>query len=219
MKRRMDDNFNQIILKEIKNPNPIFLDIGAGEAESINRFKNILPYSIIHSFEPIEERIQIIKSWLQTFPHNNNITLNHCAMGDKIEEKTFYVNGKTKASSFLKLNKTNKIDFLKKEIKINVNTIDNYVKQNNIKHIDYLKIDTQGYEEEVLKGSIETLKLGIVKYIEIELILSDYYEKTTNFYDMEKILLPLNYRIYHIQDIICKDGGQIEQIDVLYKLR
>ncbi len=30
MKRRMDDNFNQIILKEIKNPNPIFLDIGAG---------------------------------------------------------------------------------------------------------------------------------------------------------------------------------------------
>ena len=105
----MDDNFNQIILKEIKNPNPIFLDIGAGEAESINRFKNILPNCIMHSFEPIEERIQIIKSWLQTFTHNNNITLNHCAMGDKIEEKTFYVNGKTKASSFLKLNKKNNI--------------------------------------------------------------------------------------------------------------
>ena len=219
MKRKMEDNFNQIILKEIKNPNPIFLDIGAGEAESINRFKNILPNSIIHSFEPIEERIQIIKSWLQTFPHNNNITLNHCAMGDIIEEKSFYVNDKTKASSFLKLNQKNTVDRLKKQIKINVNTIDNYVKQNNIKHIDYLKIDTQGYEEEVLKGSIETLKLGIVKYIEIELILSDYYEKTTNFYDMEKILLPLNYRLYHIQDVISKDGGQVEQLDALYKLR
>jgi len=36
---------------------------------------------------------------------------------------------------------------------------------------------------------------------------------------MEKILLPLNYKLYHIQDIICKDGGQIEQIDALYKLR
>ena len=215
----MEDNFNQIILKEIKNPNPIFLDIGAGEAESINRFKNILPYSIIHSFEPIEERIQIIKSWLQTFPHNNNITLNHCAMGDKIEEKQFYVNGKTKNSSFLKLNQKNKIDFLKKEIKIDVNTVDNYVKQNNINHIDYLKIDTQGYEEEVLKGSIETLKSGIVKYIEVEIILSDYYEKTTNFYNMEKILLPLNYRLYNIQDIICKDSGKIEQLDALYKLR
>jgi uncharacterized beta-barrel protein YwiB (DUF1934 family) len=126
---------------------------------------------------------------------------------------------KQKHSSFLKLNKTNKIDFLKKEIKINVNTIDNYVKQNNIKHIDYLKIDTQGYEEEVLKGSIETLKSGIVKYIEVEIILSDYYEKTTNFYDMEKILLPLNYRLYHIQDVISKDGGQVEQLDALYKLR
>jgi uncharacterized beta-barrel protein YwiB (DUF1934 family) len=117
------------------------------------------------------------------------------------------------------LNETHKIDTLKKEIKINVNTVDNYVKQNNIKYIDYLKIDTQGYEEEVLKGSIETLKSGTVKYIEVEIILSDYYEKTTNFYDMEKILLPLNYRLYHIQDIICNDGGQIEQMDALYKLR
>jgi FkbM family methyltransferase len=219
MKRIMDKNFDNIILQEIKKTNTLFLDIGAGEAESINRFKKILPHSIIHSFEPVEERINIITNWLKTFPHNNNIILNHCAMGDKIEEKTFYVNGKTKNSSFLKLNEKNKQDHLKKEIKINVNTVDNYVKQNNIKYIDYLKIDTQGYEEEVLKGSIETLKLGIVKYIEVEIILSDYYEKTTNFYNMEKILLPLNYKLYHIQDIICKDGGQIEQIDALYKLK
>ena len=215
----MDKNFDNIILQEIKKTNPLFLDIGAGEAESINRFKKILPNSIIHSFEPIEERIQIIKSWLQTFPHNNNITLNHCAMGDIIEEKSFYVNDKTKASSFLKLNQKNTVDRLKKQIKINVNTVDNYVKQNNINHIDYLKIDTQGYEEQVLKGSIETLKSGKVNYIEVEIILSDYYEKTTNFYDMEKILLPLNYRLYHIQDVISKDGGQVEQLDALYKLR
>jgi FkbM family methyltransferase len=218
MKRIMDKNFDNIILKQIKTSNPLFLDIGAGQAESINRFKKILPNSIIHSFEPVEERIKIIKNWLQTFPYNNNITLNHCAMGDKIEEKTFYVNNKTKASSFLKLNKKNKEDRLKEKIKINVNTVDNYVKQNNINHIDYLKIDTQGYEEEVLKGSIETLKSGIVKFIEVEIILSNYYEKTTNFYDMEKILLPLNYRLYHIQDIICKDSGKIEQLDALYKL-
>jgi FkbM family methyltransferase len=219
MKRIMEKNFDNIILQEIKKTNPLFLDIGAGEAESINRFKKILPHSIIHSFEPIEERINIITNWLKTFPHNNNIILNHCAMGDIIEEKSFYVNDKTKASSFLKLNQKNTVDRLKKQIKINVNTVDNYVKQNNINHIDYLKIDTQGYEEQVLKGSIETLKSGKVNYIEVEIILSDYYEKTTNFYDMEKILLPLNYRLYHIQDVISKDGGQVEQLDALYKLR
>ena len=49
----MDKNFDNIILQEIKKTNPLFLDIGAGEAESINRFKKILPHSIIHSFEPI----------------------------------------------------------------------------------------------------------------------------------------------------------------------
>jgi hypothetical protein len=41
MKRIMDKNFDNIILKEIKTSNPLFLDIGAGQAESINRFKKI----------------------------------------------------------------------------------------------------------------------------------------------------------------------------------
>lgn len=215
----MDKNFDYIIQKEINKSNALFFDIGAGQAESINRFKRILPNCIIHSFEPVKARIKIIEDWLKAFPHNNNITLNHNAIGEKIEEKKFNVNAKTKASSFLKLNEKNTIDFLKEQVLVKVNTVDNYVKENNIKCIDYLKIDTQGFEEQVLKGSIETLKSGIVKFIEVEIILSDYYEKTTNFYDMEKILLPLNYRLYHLQDIICNDGGQIEQLDALYKLR
>lgn len=215
----MDKNFDYIIQKEINKPNALFFDIGAGQAESINRFKKILPNCIIHSFEPVKARIKIIEDWLKAFPHNNNITLNHNAIGEKIEEKIFNVNAKTKASSFLKLNEKNTKDFLKEQVLVKVNTVDNYVKENNIKCIDYLKIDTQGFEEQVLKGSIETLKSGIVKFIEVEIILSDYYEKTTNFYDMEKILLPLNYRLYHIQDIISNNGGQIEQLDALYKLR
>ena len=219
MKRPMDKNFDYIIQKEIKKPNALFFDIGAGQAESINRFKRILPNCTIHSFEPVKQRINIINEWLKTFPHNNNITLNHNAIGEKIEEKTFNVNAKTKASSFLKLNQKNVKDFIKEQVIVKVNTVDNYVKENNINYIDYLKIDTQGFEEEVLKGSIETLKSGKAKYIEVEIILSDYYEKTTNFYDMEKILLPFNYGLYHIQDIICKDGGQIEQLDALYKLK
>ena len=215
----MDKNFDYIIQKEINKPNALFFDIGAGQAESINRFKKILPNCIIHSFEPVKARIKIIEDWLKAFPHNNNITLNHNAIGEKIEEKIFNVNAKTKASSFLKLNEKNTKDFLKEQVLVKVNTVDNYVKENNIKCIDYLKIDTQGFEEQVLKGSIETLKSGIIKFIEVEIILSDYYEKTTNFYDMEKILLPLNYRLYHIQDIISNNGGQIEQLDALYKLR
>ena len=40
-----------------------------------------------------------------------------------------------KSSSFLKLNKNNKIDNIRQEIKVKVNTVDNYVKENNIKYI------------------------------------------------------------------------------------
>ena len=83
----MDKNFDYIIQKEINKPNALFFDIGAGQAESINRFKKILPNCIIHSFEPVKARIKIIEDWLKAFPHNNNITLNHNAIGEKIEGK------------------------------------------------------------------------------------------------------------------------------------
>ena len=87
--------------------------------------------------------------------------------------------------------------------------------------ISFKQFIEEGRVSEVIhtNPSIETLKSGIVKYIEVEIILSDYYEKITTFYDMEKILLPLNYKLYHIQDIISKDGGQIQQLDALYKLK
>jgi FkbM family methyltransferase len=103
MTRIMDKNFDNIILKEIKKSDALIFDIGAGQAESISRFKKLLPNSTIHSFEPVKKRIEIIEDFLKTFPHNNNITLNHCAMGDKLEEKIFNVNDKTKTSSFLKI--------------------------------------------------------------------------------------------------------------------
>ena len=56
------------------------------------------------------------------------------------------------------------------KIKTKVKTIDDYCKTNNIKKINYMKIDTQGFEDKVLMGAEEMLgeKIDI---IELELIL------------------------------------------------
>ena len=54
-----------------------------------------------------------------------------------------------------------------------------------IETIDILKIDTQGYEDKVLDGCIESIKQNKIKIIITEIIEYDY-SKYLNFLDMKK---------------------------------
>ena len=96
-------------------------------------------------------------------------------------------------------------------------TLDNYCLQNNIEKIDILKIDTQGYEDKVLQGSQEILKKEIVYSVESEIMLDDVYEKYFTFNDLEKFLVPNNYRLVGI-DITNNNlfSGIVFFADILY---
>ena len=86
----------------------------------------------------------------------------------------------------------NKSSFVKSEI-VNVVTIDNFWKKNNIKNIDLLKIDTEGHEAEVLEGANKMLQKKI-KYILIEFHFSKIY-KNYNISKIEQILKKNNFKI------------------------
>ncbi|MEM3504810.1 MAG: FkbM family methyltransferase [Archaeoglobaceae archaeon] len=42
--------------------------------------------------------------------------------------------------------------------KIKTTTIDKFVEENNIEKVDFIKIDTEGYEREIIKGAKETIR-------------------------------------------------------------
>ena len=75
-------------------------------------------------------------------------------------------------------------------------------KQKNFKKkekIDLLKIDTQGNELNVLKGSKKLLKN--IKFIRLELMFYDYYEKSYVFSDIELFLKKFNFKIFNILEV------------------
>jgi hypothetical protein len=76
--------------------------------------------------------------------------------------------------------------------------LDSYIQENNILSINLLKIDTQGHEDEVLKGAKKALEQGIINVIETELIIGNPYVKSLQIYDLEQILIPAGYQLYGI---------------------
>ena len=66
-------------------------------------------------------------------------------------------------------------------------------------NIDLLKIDTQGNELNILKGSKKLLKN--IKFIRLELMLYDYYENSYSISDIELFLKKFNFKIFNILEV------------------
>ena len=177
------------IYKKILNDNSIIIDVGANKGQSIERFLKF-QNPVIYSFEPSSESFKILKG---KFQNKNNCYLYNIALGAEKSESLFFEYNNDELNSFNMIN--NSDEKKKGEIKVSINTLDNFAEHNNLQGINLLKIDTQGYEENVLLGSTKLLKENKIDIIEVELILGNYYDKYTSFYNIEKILKNGSYRL------------------------
>ena len=150
------------------------------------------------------------------------------ALGNEVGIKKFNQIEGGGRSSFL----TSTVDNLSshEQIDVQVETVDSYVKKNNIKKINILKIDVQGFEGEVLRGAQEMLKANNIDIIELELIVGNMYDKTLSFGEIENIICPYGYKLFaltnhhsseqHSANIIIQPWLQFDVIytrDEIYK--
>jgi FkbM family methyltransferase len=209
-------SFDEIYKKYILT-NPVIIDIGANEGQSIKRFNLIFDNCIIHSFEPITKCFYRL---VKDFPDKKFIKNNY-ALSDKNTNKKFFINKNSYTSSFNRINKnyehTHEKDKIKNSIKVKTITLDAYINYNQIKKIDILKIDTQGHELNVLKGSKKSLRKNIINFIEVELILCDYYTNKIKLYEIDHIMNKNNYELIDFQGFNYSKKNQIQWFDMLYK--
>ena len=77
--------------------------------------------------------------------------------------------------------------------------------------IDVVKIDTQGYEDKVLEGSLETIKKNRIGIIVTEIMFDNIYDRYFSFSDLEKFLIPYNFRMVGIDLASCSNSDPVEQ--------
>ncbi len=143
----------------------IYFDVGANFGTSSIPLAQSEPDTIIYAFEPTPQLVSQLKLKTLNFKNYNIIP---CAVSDFNGEADFYIAGQADwgCSSLLNFsddtaqNWPERTDFKVTEIcKVKVITLKSFIIENNIKFIDYLHVDTQGSDLDVLFGLEEYLNI------------------------------------------------------------
>lgn len=109
-------------------------------------------HGIVHYFEPNTNFLEKLKPLVK----NKNCYFNNFGLSDKNEMIEYY----NEQQSFVHRKLTHPDTYMNWTKSIfEVRRADEYIKNNTIKEIDFLKIDTEGYEFNVLKGFGDELKI------------------------------------------------------------
>ena len=87
--------------------------------------------------------------------------------------------------------KDQKLSTNKNTYKVQINTLDNYIDEKKILKIDFLKIDTEGYEYEVLNGLKKNFDK--VRMILLEHHYDNMIDKGYKFADINSLLIENNF--------------------------
>ncbi len=186
----------------------VFFDIGAHTGETISFFGKNLNLKVIYSFEASPLSFKTLNSNLKKIQSkipNSQINIENLAVGSsskKIKIKHFI---ESSSSTIKKINTSSKYFKKKKklisslnhpnyfrEIDVNQISIDEYIIQKNIKKIDFLKIDTEGSEYDIIKGATKNIKK--IKLILFEHHFDDMISKEYKFSDINNLLIQNNFK-------------------------
>ena len=188
----------QNYLKGLKIDTIIDVGVAKGTKELLNNF----PSSYFHLIEPNPKFWDYISENILT---KFNGKLYKTAAGNKSGSFDFF--DFDVASSFLQ-----RSDYaLENKINVNLDKLDNILNEIKLENA-LLKIDTEGYELEVLKGANDILKKVDYCIIEVRLQNIDTYNSS----ELINYLYERNFKIHKILKVYyVKDG--IDFMDILFK--
>jgi len=145
----------------------------------------------VHSFEPFQETFLRLQKNVNLDTFNSNIILNNVAVSDTSGIKTLITYPNTPGQNHIDINTLQNKDNVSKE-KVKVITLRDYMYENNIKHVNICKIDTEGSDELIIKGLYEYLENRAINYFIFE------YQNNISYENIKHILSASGYTIYYM---------------------
>ena len=181
-----------------------FFDVGSHYGETILLFIKYFKINNIYSFEASPINFKILNEKTKDIK-KTKINLFNIALGKKNTQLVFNQSFESQSSTFLNVNlkskylaRKKKFLFLKEDeyfhSKHFVKVIDlkSFISNYNIKKIEILKIDTEGFDFEVIQGLQNDIYK--VKYIYFEHHFHDMFVKKYKFSEINHFLVKNNFK-------------------------
>lgn len=190
------------LLQDITNHLPmlqvdVVFDVGANVGQSARKYLDWFPNCRIYCFEPVEETFRQLQTKFKTHSRIQSFQL---ALGSCQGEARMVHQDSAEMFHFIDHSEgllTN--DGLIVE-KVNMDTLDNFCSRTNINHISYLKIDTEGEDLKVLKGSEKMLSAHLIDLVEVEAGMNCRNERHVPFEALKEFLESKQYYLFGIYE-------------------
>jgi len=196
------------------------IDVGANRGQYHDYLRDIIEYKgLIISFEPISENVNLLKSRAK---NDKGWLVEACAIGSSEEEKSFNVMEVTEFSSFhdpvhIDTKRFETENVVKRQETVTVKRLDNVLssirKEYEFKNL-CLKMDTQGYDLEVLKGSES--ELGDIRIVQSEAPVLTLYKGAPTFIESVAYLLKKNFDIVGIYAVNRDENDRAFDMDCIF---
>jgi FkbM family methyltransferase len=167
------------------------LDIGAYEGHWSKEFKAIFPDAAILMIEGQQRKDAQLKEIANSL---TNATYKIALLGSEEKEIEFNIY-ETASSVLTEDNETNAI-----VEKRTLQLLDNVVQRTPFERPGFIKIDTQGYELEILKGGLNTLKYAEMVLLEVSLL--SIYNNCPLAHDVILFMKAQGFVLYDICSLI-----------------
>ena len=202
----------------IKAEKPVIFDLGAHVGGVTKVYLEQFPHASIYCFEPFPEAFQRLSN---NTKDDVGVRCFETAVSEAQGTAVFNSNLSAATNSLLPTDERGASFWgegllqTSSQFEVNTTTLDAFCSEQDIAHIDILKIDVQGAEFSVLKGAGGMLKKQQISLIYTELIMCPTYKGQHKLHEYLSYLDSLGYEFLDFFNQV-RSQNQLIQADVVF---
>ncbi len=174
----------------ITNADATIFDVGANVGETAIGLATQFPTSTIIAFEPVLATFELLRNNTKGL---KNVHVHPVALGSVTEQAEMHLYPGTVNNTLVAPDAPG--SELCKEL-VQVQRLDHFCLKEKIQAIDFLKIDTEGFDLEVIRGADQILREKRIKLVLAELGFSSSNRKHVPFHQFHALLNDYGFELF-----------------------
>lgn len=196
---------------------PIVFDVGANDGETTQDFLRVFPAARVVAFEPYAKCCAELE---EKFRGRPNVRVQNVALGAARGSSLLHLYSGNRMNSLLALdedpaNPMRQGFTATGTAEVRLEALDAFCADHGFTYVDVLKIDTQGYDLQVLKGAAKLLQARRIRTVLLEANFVPMYQRQASFGELHEFLSSCGYRLVDLYNPM-RTGGFTAWCDVCY---